>query len=140
MILYLEVKQKQEKLFCSYICAINTAYEKYEATQECYSEEFISQNISVEVQHRLDLPDMSLPLSDLQRLLRSLETLEEQDMKKGELLCDAGKKPSRQRGELSSQWGGKAPAVPSQTLTGGNSRSWELSFWECTLLHLKKQG
>lgn len=46
--------------------------------------EFISQNISVEVQHGLDLPDRSLPLSDLQRLLRLPETLEEQDMKKGE--------------------------------------------------------
>lgn len=58
-----------------------------------------------EVQYGLDLPDMSLPLSDLQRLLRLPETLEEQDMKKGELLRDAGRKPSRWTGELSSQWG-----------------------------------
>ena len=75
----------------------------------------------MEVQHGLDLPDMSLPLSDLQRLLRLPETLEEQDMKKGELLSDAGRKPSRWTGELSSQWGGEVPAVPSRTLTGGNS-------------------
>lgn len=35
MVLHLEVKKKQEKLFCSYICAVNTVYEKYDVFWLC---------------------------------------------------------------------------------------------------------